>query len=424
MKNFTVILLMLSLLFSFENKAQIIFESQPIKIDFKNPYKFNSIIEKKLENKNQIDIFQAFLDYSIKGDFRKAQELDDAHIQKKTNVTFDIEQADSLKLLYTATDAVHYIITKAKNRKVTIINEAHHNPRHRVFTMSLLKKLYDSGYTHFGVEALYNGPIGGTSLDNGAKILDEKDSLINVRKYPIQKSGSYIKEPQFGNLIRYALELGFTIFSYEKAGVGSGYSRELGQAKNIQKVIKENPNAKVLIHCGFAHAYEGDYEAWGKAMAGMFKELTGIDPLTIDQVKFSEYSNPEFNALVHNAFSLKKSTVLINENEIAMKFVEKDVHADIAVFHPPTKYIGLRPSWLIRNEFKNVDLDLTTLSIDTYTMILAYKKGEDIGNAIPVDILEVDPYAKTANLVLKQGKYTIVITNIKGLSIMFDVLVN
>lgn len=118
----------------------------------------------------------------------------------------------------------------------------------------------------------------------------------------------------------------------------------MGQAENIASVIHENPNTKILIHCGFAHAYEGNYEAWGKAMAGQLKELTGINPLTINQVKYSEHSKLVYNEPLYNSLNLKNSSVLVDKNGIAMGVIESEAFTDIAVIHPPTAYINSRPS--------------------------------------------------------------------------------
>ncbi len=145
----------------------------------------------------------------------------------------------------------------------TIINEAHHVPKHRAFTRSLLKELYANGYRYLGLEALF-------------------DAAVNETKFPVIETGYYTKEPEFGNLISEALATGFTLFSYEASQGKNGKEREIEQAENIQKFIENNPKAKVLIHCGYAHAYENDYPAWGKAMAGRLKQNMNIDPLTID----------------------------------------------------------------------------------------------------------------------------------------------
>lgn len=423
MKNLNIIIIMIFLVISCKKEAQVVIESQPVKIDFKNPYKFKAKIEENLKGKDPMGSFQAFLDYSIQGNFEEAQKLDDMERKLVAKPFLNQSQIDSINSHFKLANAKEYILKQAKENQIIIINEAHHNPRHRFFTKTLLKELRNLGYTHLGLEGLYNGPKGGTPVGSG-RIRDEKDSLLNSRKYPIRNSGTYIQEPQFGNMVREALALGFDVFPYEKAGVGSGHPREIGQAKNILKVLEENPEAKIIIHCGFAHAYEGTYEAWGKAMAGQLKELSGIDPLTINQVEYSEHSKAEFNEPLYNALQLEESSVLVDKNGRAMGFIENNAFTDIAVFHPPTIYNHARPDWVFKNEIERVVLDLSMLDVDSTTMILAYKKGEKIEEAIPVDIVEIYKNNKNVSLALKKGQYTIVVSKIDGNAVKYDVTVN
>ena len=139
----------------------------------------------------------------------------------------------------TPVDARDYILKRAKNEEIVIINEAHHNPKHRLFTKSLLRELYQNGFRYLGLEAL-------------------DDTQINTRKFPNQTSGFYTNEPEFGNLIHEAIQLGFTVFGYEATEFANAKEREIAQAKNILAFLGTQPKGKVLIHCGFDHAYEGE----------------------------------------------------------------------------------------------------------------------------------------------------------------------
>ena len=425
------ITLLFTFLLSFLNtctqKEQVSIESTITEIEFNNPYKFNSTIEERLKKdtlpwKHQT----ALLSYQKKGDYKKTLELLDLDSEKKATIPLTTEQIDSIKSKYTPLDAGTFISRQARSRKVVIINEAHHNPSHRTFTRSLLKELYSSGYTYLGLEALYNGPQGGTPLgNNGNHIKDEKDSLLNTRNYPIFQSGNYL-EPQMGNLIRLALEIGFTVFSYEKTGVGSGNPRELGQAKNIQQILEKEPNAKILIHCGFAHAYEGYdvYGSKGKAMAGWLNELTGIDPLTINQVVYSEeYSKPEFNNPLPYALSISDSKVLVDKEGNPMKFVRGNAYTDIVVVHPPTEYINEKPSWLFKYGYEDVVLDISELDINFPVMVIAYNRKENISHAIPIDIVELNNKTTLPHLSLTKGEFTIVVANKDGIARKFDISV-
>lgn len=423
------VILYLSLAFLFlscENEAQIIIESQPARIEFKTSYKLNSSIEKKLKNDDKPWKYDtAFLDYCKKGEYKKALELDNNMQQIEPHIPLTANQIDSIYAKYSVVDAVKYSIKQAKQNRITIINEEHHNPRHRVFTRSLLKELYNSGYTHLGLETLYNGQKGGTPMANGSRILDEKDLYLNDRKYPIIKSGVYSQEPQMANLIRQALEIGFIVFSYEKTGVGSGYPREIGQAKNIKAVMDKNPNAKILIHCGASHGHEGVglFGPGGKAMAGWLKELTGIDPLTIDQMKYSEKNKLENNPPIYNALNLENSSVLIDSSGNPMQFIQNDAYADFAVIHPPTKYFNSRPSWLFQYGVKNVEMDLSFIDIDFPAMILAFNEGENIENALPIDIVDANDNKTSINLALSSGQYNIVVINIESDAVKFKISV-
>jgi hypothetical protein len=154
---------------------------------------------------------------------------------------------------FLAVNAMEYILERAKNEEVLIINEAHHKPKHRFFTRSLLNSLYEQGYRYLGLETLSNR--------------ETADFELNIRKYPLKYSGTYSNEPQFGNLIREALEIGYMLFPYE--GEGNGKPREINQAKNIAAFMKTHTDGKYLIHCVDAHATEGPIKgSWEKAMAG------------------------------------------------------------------------------------------------------------------------------------------------------------
>ena len=306
-------------------------------------------------------------------------------------------QIDSIHQKYLAVNASDYIIEAAKNTRMLIINEAHHNSSHRVFTKSLLQELYDQGYKNLGLEALGNGVY--------------LDTLLNSRKHPILTTGHYTKDPQFGDFIREALEIGYNVFPYENMGEGTATQREITQARNIEKVFNSKPDEKFLIHCGFDHALEGTHRSWEKAMAGRITEYTGIDPLTINQVVYSERSKPEFNHPLLKALDITVPSVLLDKENQPLQYTRGEAWTDIAVFHPQTKYINNRPHWLFEHGNNNVPITLSDINIEFPIMVLAYKKGEDISVAVPKDLTEIQNKTDTCHLALKNGNYDIVITN-------------
>src|SRR5690606_24070379 len=183
--------------------------------------------------------------------------------KRKTNG----EKIDSI-LKTTSVEINENVIGKIKSlasqSKVVMLNECHWCPSHRIMAQKLLKPLKEQGYKYLAIEA----------------VAENEDSLINENSYPLRSSGYYTKEPYFGLFIRKAKELGYTIISYDY-GFSSHEDREELQARNIAEIYKKDPEAKIFIFAGFSHITEGD--ATKKWMAEYFKEITGIDPLTINQ---------------------------------------------------------------------------------------------------------------------------------------------
>ncbi|MBC7000864.1 hypothetical protein [Cytophaga sp. FL35] len=409
MKNILILTIVMSLI-SCEIQRKIVKD-----IEFEAPYKFNIEIENQVTSDSNSghahhgnNYQHLAYDYGLKGDYKNALRLWDLGYEAQINVLTQ-EQIDSINNSYRVTSATDYIFSKAEQSQVIIINEAHHNSRHRAFTKSLLKKLFTQGYKNLGLEALSNGK--------------NKDSLLNHRGYPILKSGYYILDPQFGDLVRTALEIGYNIFPYEVTTEADGKEREIEQARNIQNEIEKKPNQKFIIHCGFDHALEGKLPAWGKAMAGRLNEFTGINPFTINQTEYSERSNKNFNNFILRALDLKEPSILLDQLNNPMRYERKDSWTDIAVLHPNTNYSNGRPDWLFLSDVKEVPITLEDMEIAPPIMVLAYKKNEDINKAIPVDIVEIKDIKDKINLALKKGTYQIVIINQKKVSRKFEISV-
>ncbi len=130
----------------------------------KEVYKFSEDIETKIKKdtvpwKDQL----AAAEYSISGNYIKGLQAWDKMGVKVPSVS---AQDSSYFKEFKPQEAKEYILNRSKVEKIIIINEAHHNSRHRVFTTSLLKGLYKNGYRFLGMEMLY-------------------DTLINQRKFPI-----------------------------------------------------------------------------------------------------------------------------------------------------------------------------------------------------------------------------------------------
>ncbi|RZS93954.1 hypothetical protein [Aquimarina brevivitae] len=369
----------------------------PTPIDFTLEYKFTSEIEQWVKQDTTPWKYQmSAVDYATKGDYKHALEQWDSAMGSR-NINYTPERIDSIRNQYKQVNAKDYILKRAKDEQIIIINEAHHSSFHRFFTKSLLQDLYDLGYKNFGLEGLVNGTT--------------KDTLLNKRNYPLQSSGFYMKEPQYGNLVREALSIGYTLFPYEQTSDVNNAEREIEQARYIEKFIEAHPGEKILIYCGYDHAYEGPHSYWGKAMAGRLKEYTDIDPFTINQTNYMEKGNPDFNHPFAKAIDIKESVVLLDKDGQPLGAQSEQAYTDIILFHPNTSYTNNRADWLFTNNNTKHSVTLKDFEKMLPVFILAFKEGEDIHQAVPVDITEVYNPNEAALLALPKGRYNIVVTN-------------
>lgn len=366
-------------------------------IRYKPFYKFNKEIETKLKkDKGQWKYQFAAMYYDTKGDYKNALLQRDLE-RKRKKIKLNPQKIDSIKTRYRTTPAIDYIVKEAKKRRVVIINEQHHSNLHRLFTTALLKKLYKQGYRYLGLEALSNGPF--------------MDSSLTQRKYPTAKTGLYTRSPIFGDMVRKAFKIGYQVFPYEQIKGKNGKPREIEQAQHIAKLIKANPKAKFLIHCGYDHALEGKVKRWEKAMAGRLTEYTGIDPLTISQTAYAERSKSAITHPIIRALNVSQSSILLNVKNQPVPYKRGTSYTDLVVVHPITQYQNNRPTWLFKGKNRRVKIQLNDLDIAFPVMVLAFKKGENIQKAIPIDLLEVSKQEQIKYLALPKGRYEVVVVN-------------
>lgn len=356
----------------------------------KRAYKFDHEIRNELEKdtvpwKGQLAVNK----YTSKGNYTQAlKEWDE--LFRNRGREYSEEKVDSLKKVYTPIQAKEAIINEAKNTRVTILNEAHHNSFHRLFAKSLLRDLYDQGYRHLGLEALDN--------------TETKDTLLNQRGYPIISSGYYTKDPNFSLFIREAIRLGYQVFPYEQNMGAQNKFREIEQAKNIQKEMEKYPKEKFLIYCGFDHVFEGDYgRQWEKAMAERLKEFTQENPLTIHQTMYSQRSTQEKNHPLLKVFQPKESVVLKKQRGDLLGYTKGKAFTDITVFHPKPKTD--RGRLVVENATQN-ELDLRGLKVEFPVMLWVFEETDDIRTAVPMYIGEILEAQKSVKVPVVSGRYS------------------
>ncbi|MCA6361972.1 MAG: hypothetical protein IM638_02980 [Bacteroidetes bacterium] len=354
-------------------------------------YKFSADIEAVLEADTMPWKYQTgAVMYSFAGDYRNALRVWDKGMHARNYIP---TAADSALLSGSVCkDAREYIINRSKTEQVIIINEAHHNARHRTFTRGLLEGLYKNGYRYLGLEAIF-------------------DTAINVRNFATSETGYYTNEPEFGNLIYEARRLGFTLFSYEASEGKNGKAREIEQAQHIHAFMKQHTKGKYLIHCGYDHVFENEVRNWEKAMAGRLKEYSAIDPLTIDQVKFSEKSEPAHTHYFVRSIEAVRPFVLLDKDNKVFNGISEPKQTDITVIHPLTVYYNQRPHWFTDEKESYVLPEKKRIKYTYPVLILAYRKKEYEQKGIPADLIELSNNSTHPRLYLKKGKYTLVVKN-------------
>jgi len=187
---------------------------------------------------------------------------------------------------YEPVNAIAAIAAAASDRQIVILNEAHHAARDRAFGLALARELRKSGFEYLAMETL--------APDTAA---------LMKRGYPVGSSGTYTREPFFGDFVRQAISMGYILVAYEQDKAAppnaddmfaSIEAREESQAQNlVDRVLREHPHARLLIYAGYQHVMKGEIDTGGRMVAWMAERLrrkTGIEPLCIDQANASQQS--------------------------------------------------------------------------------------------------------------------------------------
>jgi len=377
-------------------------------------------------------------EYTFIGEYEKALAIYDA----QGGAYEKISEKDSLLFKrYTPVSASDYILEKAKTNQIVFINEAHHNPQHRAFTSSILKDFYDIGYRYLGLEALY------------------PNKKIESEEGPVLTSGYYVREPLMADMIRMALDYGFKIFSYEGSHIHvqqltekykkeqaksnsnvtsinpdgtvatTNYNlinaemnaRDMAQAIKINKVIQENPTAKILIYAGFGHIKERKSADW-KPLAYNLNKISGINPLTIDQVRMTSRIDENLESPYYRTANISTPSIYVNQEEnqpfVTLEYnpSAEDFYSrfyDIQIFHPRPIYIKNRPNWLSMNGYRKAyDIEHLIKNKTCPCLVKAYILGDDVRTAIPIDVIEVTKN-RMKDLMLPSGSYKVIIEDQK-----------
>ena len=276
-----------------------------------------------------------------------------------------------------------------QNNRVIMLNEMHFNPHSRAFVISWLDKCYQNGYRYLAVETLF-----------------AKDSLVNERRTVLLgETGFYSDEPVFGDFLRTALNMGYTLVSYESFDFSK---REEGQADNlIQNILGKDPDAKFLLFGGMGHI--ADRKGW-HMMGGYFKEKSGIDPFTMDCAMYFDDPYWETDSLLTAYYDLI-DTMPVRE---PILFYDTVNHVyinlsgmDATCCLPRTRFIEDNiPDWKLYNGKVLYTIDRRFIKKNGFPegCVSAFQKSEG-EKCVPIDQYMYGKDEKEFKLALYKGEY-------------------
>ena len=278
-----------------------------------------------------------------------------------------------------------------ENNRVIMLNEMHFNPHNRAFVISWLEKCYQNGYRYFAAETLF-----------------AKDSLVNERRTVLLgETGFYSDEPVFGDLLRTALNMGYTLVPYEADGWG--VDRERNEADNlIKNILDKDPEAKFLLLGGMGHIT--DRKGWSM-MGGFFKEKTGIDPFTMDcSVMFFSEQYESIDSL-RTAFFDRIDAMPVREPIIIYDTV-KHIYTNLSGMDatcclPRTRFIEDNiPDWKLYNGKMLYNINRRFIDKNGFPegCVSAFLKSEG-EQCVPIDQYMYVKEEKEFKLALYKGEY-------------------
>lgn len=330
------------------------------------------------------------------GDVQGAIAAFDLLYTNGTAGTLLVSEGKDLPENVVALDALKAIVDEAKNRRIVILNEAHHVPMHRAFAMRLARELRKIGYSYLACETF------------------EDDDPMS-RGFVEQRTGYYSNEGVFAEFLRDAARSGWKFVSYEPFTENqTRLGREIGQAENlVNKVLKRDPNAKVFVYVGYSHALKApaavnttDF-AW---MAAQLKRLSGIEPLSIDQATMYAHSamaaeHPFYRKALAR-FQSTQPFVMRNGSGGYEVFGKYRAGMDMPVFHPPygTAHFG-RADWLWSlAERRAVPVPQALMPQSGRRLLLAFHE-DDEEEAVPIDAVLVNASDVPKAFALPAGRF-------------------
>jgi hypothetical protein len=155
--------------------------------------------------------------------------------------------------------------------RVVMMNEAHSRMKRCVRTREIGRRLlpvaHEAGVRHMAMEALY---------------------------------GPYLAQPDMAALVDAAEQLGWRLIPYEaRRPPTDANDRDEQQARNLAAALAQlPPETPILVWCGIGHLWKTPPREEWIPMACRFREMTEIEPFSIDQTVTVEF-DPDATSAWH-----------------------------------------------------------------------------------------------------------------------------
>lgn len=318
-------------------------------------------------------------------------------------------------------EALEAILGAAKHRQIVILNEAHNISRCRAFAEALMTRLHAEGFTHFAAETF------SSTARSGA---DAEITALNQGAPLTARTGWYVADPVYAEMIRAARALGYHFAAYEmrpdqlfapEASPGQRIEvREDAEANNfIANILAREPKARVFVYCGYDHVLKAEmhnHELW---FAARLKAKSGIDPLCIGQAwaappPVGQPEDPGLAALL-DQFRPSTPVILRDHAGAPLIFSASRKALDFEVIHPRLNDVSGRPGWLAAAPGRKESRFKLNEIAPAGALLRAVPQAEAVlPGAVPADQYPALAEAREAVFFLKPGTYEIQIEEEDG----------
>jgi len=298
--------------------------------------------------------------------------------------------------------AIREIVARARRTRIVILDENHLDPRGRAFGLEVARALRPLGYTILAAEALRPYADDGEERSKMAQLASDGYARASGDFY----SGYYLDDPVFADFVRQSLALGYRPISYESAGRDeTNAQRERSQADTlVRRAVRAFPKAKILVYLGEHHAAKRAIESEDGSppkMAEILKQMTGIDPLTIDQAGLSPIpmNRPDVDLYAIAAPKAANGSVVLMSHGEPFTTGLLAGAVDLQVVHPPVRIVDGRPDWM-RNMGRSPTPVPRSLLPSSGTRLIQVFPANAATDARPIDQILVEAGKPAPSLML------------------------